>query len=576
MKGTTTAVPWRAFARLIDPARTEIAVLGIGMAIASVLPLAGPMIIGRFVDRAQGGADADELAMLGIVYLCIAVVATTTQVALTWRTTRLAWVETNKLRGRLIRHVLELGTRYHMGTSPGALVERVDGDCTAVADFISTFVVRAISVALMAAGMIVISFTIDVRIGAVFTLYAIVSVVALSRQRAAAVAQAVDERSSYAALYGTIEETLVGVDDVRANLGGTYALNRLTDRSAEVLEAEYQRERATLRLWHTFFVFFGGAEALMIVGGALAIRSGTISVGDGLTLVLYAFMLRRPMEMFTENLEEVQQAAGGMTRVIELADTEPDIADEGTEHLGAGPVAVTVDKLSFSYGEESVLDDIDLELPPGRHVGIVGHTGSGKSTLARLLTRQIDTDGPAIRLDGKPLLDISLRSLRSRIGLVPQQVQVFGTSIRENVALFDDSIDDARIREALHAVELSELAEGDLDRRLAMGGRDLSGGQAQLLALARLFLRDPGLVVLDEATASVDPSTEAAVQRAIGRLLEGRTAMIIAHRLSTLERVDDIVVMDDGRIVEHGERRDLLDDPSSHFAARSSSPSRRR
>lgn len=230
--------------------------------------------------------------------------------------------------------------------------------------------------------------------------------------------------------------------------------------------------------------------------------------------------------------------------------------------------------MSFEYSvaggdddlsDERVLHEVTLAIGAGRSVGVVGRTGSGKTTLSRLVLRLIEATHGEVRLGGVPIAGIPLAELRRRVAMIPQEVELFSGTVRDNVTLFDDAPTDAQVAAALHRVGLSSIADGGVRRRLGSGGAGLSAGEAQLLALARVWLRDPDLVVLDEATARVDPVTEARLGAAIAELLAGRTAVVIAHRLSTLRHVDEIVVLDHGAVVEHGTHGALAADLHSRF-----------
>jgi len=222
--------------------------------------------------------------------------------------------------------------------------------------------------------------------------------------------------------------------------------------------------------------------------------------------------------------------------------------------------------VGFEYGDDQpVLTDVSVSLSAGHSVGIVGRTGSGKTTFSRLVLRLVEPTAGTVALGGVPIAGIPMAELRHRVALVPQEVELFAGSIRDNVTLFDETPTDDDVVRALRTVGLDGLADGGVDRGLGAGGAGLSAGEAQLLAMARVWLRDPDLVVLDEATARVDPVTEAKLEAAIRALMRGRTTLVIAHRLSTLRDVDEIVVFDDGRVVEHGERGTLAHDPASRF-----------
>jgi ATP-binding cassette subfamily B protein len=234
---------------------------------------------------------------------------------------------------------------------------------------------------------------------------------------------------------------------------------------------------------------------------------------------------------------------------------------------------VAFDGVTFRYddeaGDEIVLDDVSFAIKPGRVVGLLGRTGSGKSTVARLITRLHEPQQGEVRVGGNATWDIELATLRHHVAMVTQDVQLFRATIRENLTFFDDSVTDDQLLDVLKTLELdrwiASLPDG-LDTKLESGSGGLSAGQAQLLAFTRVFLRNPGVVVLDEASSRLDPATEAMLERAVDHLLEDRTAILIAHRLATVSRADDIVILEDGRVIEAGERQALIDDPDSVFS----------
>ena len=257
-------------------------------------------------------------------------------------------------------------------------------------------------------------------------------------------------------------------------------------------------------------------------------------------------------------------------RITELFQEKSQLEDGSGVSFPPGPLSVQFEGVSFGYGEEEmVIEDLSFALQPGQILGLLGRTGSGKTTLTRLLFRLYDPACGRILLGGHELPQARRSDLRHMIGMVTQDVQLFHATVRDNLTLFDKSIEDTRILHALEILGLlpwyETLAEG-LDTTLAANGGGLSAGEAQLLAFARVFLRDPAVVILDEASSRLDPSTERLLERAIDTLLTGRTAIIIAHRLSTVQRADTIMIMESGRVREYGPRRELLNDPDSQFA----------
>jgi len=270
----------------------------------------------------------------------------------------------------------------------------------------------------------------------------------------------------------------------------------------------------------------------------------------------------------------LQRAAASLNRIIDLFDQEPAIRDEAGRPFPSGPLTVRFADVSFAYADDPatrVLKDVDFTLAPGRILGLLGRTGSGKTTLTRLLLRFYDVTAGAIRL-GRAGQMVDLRetgqeAIRKRIGMVTQDVELFHATVRDNLTLFDDTIADEHILTALAELGLQPWLESlphGLDTKLE-GGSSLSAGEAQLLALGRVFLADAGLIILDEASSRLDPATEILLEQALDRLLAGRTAIIIAHRLGTVRRADEIMILEEGRIVELGERARLAVDPGSQF-----------
>ncbi|HEX6385434.1 MAG TPA: ABC transporter ATP-binding protein, partial [Anaerolineae bacterium] len=426
----------------------------------------------------------------------------------------------------------------------------------------------------------------------------------------------------FADLFGFVEERLVGKEDIRANGGEAYVMGRLFDLLNHV---RFLRVRAevlgSLTFIAGFLLYTLALIATLALGATLYLRN-QMSIGTVFLLMTYVSLLESPLNDIRRQIASLQRALASVSRIHELLQLRPQVKERDVASLPDRAPAVAFEGVTFGYKDgvnkqwtvnseqlavssgqwtvdseqlavssgqlavnsgqslisnlqsPRVLHDVTFTVESGRVLGILGRTGSGKTTLTRLLFRLYDVDAGAICLDGIDVRDVSLSDLRRRVGMVTQDVQLFAASVRDNLTLFrnygppENHIGDDEILVAIEMLGLGSwfhaLPDG-LDTQLASGSQGLSAGEAQLLALTRVFLRDPQLIILDEASSRLDPATEQLLEQALDRLLQDRTGIIIAHRLSTIQRADDILILENGRIVEFGERVVLLNDPQSRF-----------
>ncbi|MDP9282378.1 MAG: ABC transporter ATP-binding protein/permease [Chloroflexota bacterium] len=384
-------------------------------------------------------------------------------------------------------------------------------------------------------------------------------------------------REVSAQMYGFLGERLAGTEDIRSSGAEAHVMAGLAWHHRAWLRSRREAIYFGTILWSVTILIFAVGNAVAFGIGAYLWSLGVITIGTVYLIFHYTNMLRRPIEQLRRELEQMQRAVASVGRITELLDTETRLPEGRGAPIPAGPLAVELDRVSFAYetgadGDELVLRDVSLRLAPGEVLGVLGRTGSGKTTLARLLLRFYDPTSGAIRLGGVDLREARLGDVRTRATLVSQDVQLFHARVRENITFFDPSVDDERITAVLDRIGLGAWLRalphdgqgGALDTQMLAGG--LSAGEAQLLAFARVFLRDPGLLILDEASSRLDSATERHIERAIDALLADRTGIVIAHRLATLQRCDRILILEDGRIVEQGARAALAQDSSSRFS----------
>jgi len=569
-----TIDPRRVLRAHLRPERGALAGLVGALAIGTALPLLGPIILGHFVDRAIAGAKSGELVFVGVLYLVVAIGAQGATVLRTWVASRQAWTATNRLREELAAHTLSLDVSYHGKHPPGELIERVDGDVHAIAEFLVTFLVDILGSALLLAGTLVVLTVDDVRLGVALALFVLAASFFLVRVQRRAVPTSAAHREIVARMFADLEEHLAAAEDLRANGAGAHILRRFHDVSGDAFIADRRAEIVGGGLVRLTNLAFTLGTAMLLGLGVLLQRSGAISVGTLLVVFRYSQIIRQPLERIIDQLKELQRAQAGVARAAELFAEHSNLqwpSPENAHPLKAtGALSIELRDVTFSYGDEDVLDHVDLRLEAGRSIGLVGRTGSGKSTITRLMLRLYDPSAGTVLLDGVDLRTIGVADLRRRVAMVTQEVQLFRASLRENLTLFgthpksDDDL--VALLDELGLGPWLRAQTNALDTELGPDGSGLSAGEAQLLALARAFLADPGLVILDEPSSRLDPETELLVERAVDRLSRGRTTILVAHRLSSLRGVDEIAVVDHGRIAEHGRRVDLVADPTSRFS----------
>ena len=556
-------------AKYLRPRWPRAVVLGVLLIAGIGSQLANPQIAKTFIDQAQAGEPFERLVRIALLFLGVALVTQVATVLETYVADDLGWRTTNALRTDLTRHVLLLDGAFHAEHGAGELIERVDGDVSAIAGFFSRFVVHVLGNVVFLVGVLALLLVEDLRVGAVLGLFLVGAFVYATRGGGFVARRARETRRAAAELSSFLEERLGGLPDLKSNGADAYAMRGLH----EWLGERYRRI-ASSAMGASLFNGTIGLFFVVGTGAALALSAvfygrGTLTLGGVYLVFRYATMMQLPLDRLQRQMNSLQQATGAMVRVRELLATRPHVVDGPGAAFDDGALSVEFDGVSFAYADEPVLLDITFRIEPGEVLGLLGRTGSGKTTISRLIFRLHDPVAGTVRLDSTDIRDAELDALRSRIALVTQDVQLFEGTVRDNVALFDDDVGDDRLVAVFAELGLDEWLRslpGGLDTELGPHGRGLSAGEAQLVALARVFLKDPGLVVLDEASSRLDPATERLLERAISRLLAGRTGVVIAHRLETVDRVDRILILEDGAIAEIGGRAALAADPDSRFS----------
>ena len=561
---------WHLLARYLKPQRSKVFWLAFTLLSSIALQLLNPQILRYFIDTAIAGGAQSALFTAALLFISIAFLTQLFTVIAAYFGETVAWTATNALRTDLTAHCLGLDLSFYKSHTPGELVERVDGDVQALSEFFSQFTIRLLGSGLLLIGILIILFAEDWRIGTSLSLFALTALLILLRLQTFAIPIYVALNQANADFLGFVGEVFSGTKDIRANGAVSYVMHRFHQFLQHWLPLYHRGGMAEIILWGTSIGLFVTGNAIALAIGAYLWSQQAISIGTIYLIFYYANLLNDPIERIQQELESLQKAGGGILRIQELLQLRSQLKPSGNQSLPSGALSVAVENVWFSYEDISTpqLQNISFSLPAGQVLGIIGRTGSGKTTLARLLLRLYDPQVGAIRLGDISIEQTPLQNLRQRVMLVTQDVQLFQTTVRNNLTFFDPQISDRQLLYILDLLGLSAwlhaLPQG-LDTLLSASG-GLSAGQAQLLAFARIFIQNPSLVILDEASSRLDPSTEALIERAVDRLFQNRTGIIIAHRLTTVQRADQILILERGQMIEYGDRQMLINNPNSRFA----------
>jgi ABC-type multidrug transport system fused ATPase/permease subunit len=562
---------WQLLATYLKPLWRQVLLLTFLLFGGIALQLLVPQVIGRFIDATQASGSLTVVFLMAGLYITLTVLQKVVGFFAAYLAETIGWTATNALRADLVVHLLRLDMAFHKTHTPGELIQRIDDDMTALASFFALFLIMIAGNVLLLLGILALLSLSSWWIGLGFTCYCLLIFAVLVRIQKLAVKRFAEARAAKANHYSFLEEHINGTEDIRASGAEGFVQQRLlllVRRSLEVWRAALMVSNFTAFSTNILkCIGYTGGLAL----GAYLYLQHQISIGTTFVLVYYIGMLAQPLEGIRTQVQSLQEASTSIERVADLQRLQPEVQEGNCTVLADGPLMVEFAAVTFSYDQQQqVLRDISFALQPGRVLGLLGRTGSGKTTLARLLLRLAGPQSGMIRLNTIALRDLELANLRRHVGMVTQDVQLFKASVRDNLTFFDATITDEHIEAALQELGLwpwVEALPAGLDTELSAGGQGLSTGEAQMLAFARVFLLHPDLVILDEASSHLDPATEHLLEQAVDHLLQDRTGLIIAHRLQTVQRADDILILEEGRIVEYGPRLALASDPTSRFAA---------
>ena len=556
----------REFSKLLKYARPytrSLIFAFLSLVLTSIITLILPLIVRNIINAAvvsQDQAALDRLTLDLILIICLQLVfAVLTNYILGFVANRI----TADFRIEFFDHVQHLSLRFFQNRRVGELVSRLSNDITVIQNALTTIPVAVLRQTIMLLGGLGIILYLNWRLTGLILLV-LVPLMLFARlfgRRLRRLSEEVQDRLAAAAV--VLEEVASSIPVVKSYTREAYEQKRFESRIETAFDAEVKKVRISsffgpFILFLTFLVSAG-----LVWYGGHQVMAGRTTPGELAAFFLYGIIIAGPIGTFVRLYTQVQEALGAVRRVYEILDTPPEILPvENPVRLESIEGRIEFEQVGFGYRpDQPVLQDVTFQVEPGQRAALVGPSGAGKSTIIKLLHRFFDVDRGAVKIDGVDLRHLDLPGYLARVALVPQETYLFGGTVRENIlygkleATEEELVEAAR---AAHAHEFIVNLPQGYDTPVGEKGMKLSGGERQRIAIARALLKDPAILVLDEATSSLDTRSEGLIQEALDRLMAGRTTLIIAHRLSTVHHADQIIVLDRGRVVETGRHKSLM------------------
>ncbi|MCJ7672508.1 MAG: ABC transporter ATP-binding protein/permease [Acidimicrobiia bacterium] len=549
--------------RLLRPWRGRLVAVSACILVQAALMTAGPALISYGIDEGVSKGDVDTVTLASLLFVAAAAGAYVFARAAIYGVSVVGEAFLLDLRTRVFRHIMGLSMGFFDRTRTGVLVSRMTADVEALQDLISQGLAVFVVSGVLVIGTLIAMFLLSWQLGLVVLLMSPILIVATVWYRRMSSRAYLRVRDRVGGTLTALQEGLAGVRVIQAFDQTERTVGDFIDTSREQYRTSVGAERITA-IYNGIIQLVQGLTLALIIGlGAYFASDDAVTVGVVTAFVLYLNNLYEPIQQLTQVFNTFQQAAAALHKLYGLLDTPFDLLEPDDPAKLPATGQLVVDRVGFRYAPElpPVLRDVSLVLEPGRRLVLVGPTGAGKSTLAKLMARFYDPTEGTVSFGGVDLRDVDEATLRKAIVVIPQEGFLFNGTIRDNLRLAAPGATEDRIRAALDHLGLVERFErfpDGLDSRVETRGTNFSAGERQLVSVARAALVDPSVLVLDEATSSLDPGTELLLDRALERLMEGRTVVVIAHRLTTAERADLVAVVDEGRLVETGTHAELI------------------
>jgi len=533
-----------------------------------LLQIALPQVLSYFIDSAKAGKSISFISLIVLIYLGTIIVKMACGVCESYLAQRFGWKITNSFRKDVLEHFLKIDMEHHEKWTSGEVITRLDEDVEGLFSYFYILIFKLVGSTLLMIGVLTALALKNVIIALAMLIMCIISIWIFKAIQDYGMKLYVKRSEAISKFNGIVKEKVDNIIEIRTNGAEKYALHSIKEAMKKRFKESLPANMMYSKLWSASTIIDASATVLALTIAVVLWDKRLITLGTVYLIYTYSELIYNPLQEFRNNLTDLQNAKAGLIRVKEMLDMESKLA-EGSIEIEDKKITLTVKNLSFGYFENSdVLQNISFELKPGERLGIMGETGCGKTTLAKILARLYEFNRGEIMLNGISIKELNSESLRNTIAYCTQEVQFLHGTLRDNITLYDEDFSDEAILSAIKHIGLEQwfqkFPEG-LDTYLEMGKNNLSAGEAQLISIIRVCLKDPGIIILDEISSRLDYVTEQRILAALDILTLNRTVITIAHKLSALRWIENIMILKDGRVVEYDRKEKLEKDETSRF-----------
>lgn len=539
--------------------------------IVIVMQLIKPQITRIFLDKVMLGEVDSKLMLMALGFMALTFGIQLLHVFCSYFSQKFAWRIIKKIRSSLFKHCLNLDMKYHNEHNEGELLERIDGDVSQVFVLYSQILFSILGNLVLLIGTLIFLYREHYIIGIAMTIYSLFAILVLWKTNSSNSSKWVKYNEANAQYYSHISEKFDGTKIISSNNSKSFILGKYKEMVSRLYPVVKAANMTWSKVWGASISIFTFGTVVSLGVGIFLWQKSLISVATIYLFYNYTELLRRPIEQLRVQLQSMQLAGASYKRINQLFSVEYTDTSKGETFRCDAPPSLHISDLSFSYdGDKDVLKNVSFNLNSGESLGVIGRTGSGKSTLINLIMRFYDIGSGDILINGENIWRYKIDDLYKYITYIPQEVEIFDSTLRENIRLFDPAVEDSTIIQVVNQLKfqgwLSKF-KGGLDTVISKNNLVLSSGEKQILAFVRAFVSNKKLIIFDEATSNIDPNTESMIENGLEKAFHEATTILIAHKLESLSKVDNIMILHEGKVIEYGSRTQLLSKTDSIYSS---------